>query len=86
MDEIISYKMCAVKVCNAKLRNYLKLLLAWLLEFKVRNDQFRDTIMRKIIPLASKRTSYIATKAYLVSDIQGLFNNQSNFDFITQEC
>jgi hypothetical protein len=24
MDEIISYKMCAVKVCNAKLRNYLK--------------------------------------------------------------
>jgi hypothetical protein len=26
MDEIISYKMCAVKVRNAKLRNYLKLL------------------------------------------------------------
>ena len=25
MDEIISYKMCAVKVRNAKLRNYLKL-------------------------------------------------------------
>jgi hypothetical protein len=24
MDEIISYKMCAVKVGNAKLRNYLK--------------------------------------------------------------
>jgi hypothetical protein len=24
MDEIISYKMCAVKVRNAKLRNYLK--------------------------------------------------------------
>jgi hypothetical protein len=24
MDEIISYKMCAVKVCNAKLQNYLK--------------------------------------------------------------
>jgi hypothetical protein len=23
MDEIISYKMCAVKVLNAKLRNYL---------------------------------------------------------------
>ena len=23
MDEIISYKMCAVKVRNAKLRNYL---------------------------------------------------------------
>jgi hypothetical protein len=24
MDEIISYKMCAVKVRNAKMRNYLK--------------------------------------------------------------
>jgi hypothetical protein len=24
MDEMISYKMCAVKVRNAKLRNYLK--------------------------------------------------------------
>jgi hypothetical protein len=24
MDEFISYKMCAVKVRNAKLRNYLK--------------------------------------------------------------
>ena len=24
MDEIISYKMCAVKVHNEKLRNYLK--------------------------------------------------------------
>ena len=24
MDEIISYKMCAVKVRNAKLRNHLK--------------------------------------------------------------
>ena len=24
MDEIISYKMCALKVRNAKLRNYLK--------------------------------------------------------------
>jgi hypothetical protein len=24
MDEIISYKMCAVKVRNAKLQNYLK--------------------------------------------------------------
>ena len=25
MDEIISYKMCAVKVRNAKLRNYLNI-------------------------------------------------------------
>ena len=25
MDEIISYKMCAVRVRNAKLRNYLKI-------------------------------------------------------------
>jgi hypothetical protein len=30
----------------------------WLLEFKVKNDKFRDTIMRKISPLAGKRTSY----------------------------
>ena len=27
MAEIISYKMCAVKVRNAKLRNYLKVVL-----------------------------------------------------------
>jgi hypothetical protein len=27
MDEIISYKMCAVKVRNAKLRNHLKSIL-----------------------------------------------------------
>jgi hypothetical protein len=27
MDEIISYKMCAVKVRNAKLRNYLNTVL-----------------------------------------------------------
>jgi hypothetical protein len=26
MEEIISYKMCAVKVRNAKLRNYLKII------------------------------------------------------------
>ena len=31
MDEIISYKMCAVKVRNAKLRNYLKRLVLKLL-------------------------------------------------------
>jgi hypothetical protein len=29
MDEIISYKMCAVKVRNGKLRNYLKLKHSW---------------------------------------------------------
>jgi hypothetical protein len=34
MDEIITYKMCAVKVRNAKLRNYLKsdIWFIWLLE------------------------------------------------------
>jgi hypothetical protein len=30
MDEIITYKMCAVKVRNAKLRNYLKSRLFYL--------------------------------------------------------
>jgi hypothetical protein len=29
MDEIISYKMCAVKVRNAKLRNYLKVTFVY---------------------------------------------------------
>jgi hypothetical protein len=33
MDEIISYKMCAVKVRNAKLRNYLKVGLFTLAVF-----------------------------------------------------
>jgi hypothetical protein len=32
MDEIISYKMCAVKVRNAKLRNYLNSGLAALVD------------------------------------------------------
>jgi hypothetical protein len=46
----------------------------WLLEFKVKNDQFRDTIMRKnfphkISPLAGKRTSHSATKASLLADV-----------------
>ena len=31
MDEIISYKMCAVKVRNAKLRNYLNKQIAAIL-------------------------------------------------------
>jgi hypothetical protein len=30
MDEIISYKICAVKVRNAKLRNYLNVAPEWL--------------------------------------------------------
>jgi hypothetical protein len=38
MDEIISYKMCAVKVRNAKLRNYLnyavsKQIVEWQIQF-----------------------------------------------------
>jgi hypothetical protein len=43
MAEIISYKMCAVKVRNAKLRNYLKarlhlqFLLRFLLQFSLSN-------------------------------------------------
>jgi hypothetical protein len=49
------------------------------LEFKVGNDQFRDIIMRKKGPLAGKRTSYSATKAYLVSDIFILEYNLGNF-------
>jgi hypothetical protein len=36
MDEIISYKMCAVKVRNAKLRNYLKSrLTVWIITISV---------------------------------------------------
>jgi hypothetical protein len=33
MDEIISYKMCAVKVRNAKLRNYLKDILHFFIKY-----------------------------------------------------
>ena len=36
MAEIISYKMCAVKVRNAKLRNYLKIRY----DIALRNLQF----------------------------------------------
>jgi hypothetical protein len=34
MDEIISYKMCAVKVRNAKLRNYLNQVCPYQLYLK----------------------------------------------------
>ena len=40
MDEIISYKMCAVKVRNAKLRNYLKLLKVNI-KLSIESDCFR---------------------------------------------
>jgi hypothetical protein len=37
MDEIISYKMCAVKLRNAKLRNYLKyIIMRNILQFNVK--------------------------------------------------
>ena len=39
MDEIISYKMCAVKVRNAKLRNYLKRVL-----YVIKNAKFSKTV------------------------------------------
>jgi hypothetical protein len=35
MNEIISYKMCAVKVRNAKLRNYLKITRKLNLEYNL---------------------------------------------------
>ena len=37
MDEIISYKMCAVKVRNAKLRNYLNITNKWLIYMDIRD-------------------------------------------------
>jgi succinate dehydrogenase hydrophobic anchor subunit len=40
MDEIISYKMCAVKVRNAKLRNYLNYLLVFAMTVCVMFCQF----------------------------------------------
>ena len=43
MDEIISYKMCAVKVRNAKLRNYLKVHtdLPWIPEPSTVNNKLK---------------------------------------------
>jgi hypothetical protein len=51
MDEIISYKMCAVKVRNAKLRNYLKWLneglRVWIcLKYARVNNAAREVIRR----------------------------------------
>jgi hypothetical protein len=43
MDEIISYKMCAVKVRNAKLRNYLKRLLGMSVPQNKNYRTFHDT-------------------------------------------
>ena len=43
MDEIISYKMCAVKVRNAKLRNYLKGDLQSDLRMCTKEPTFYDT-------------------------------------------
>ena len=42
--------------------------------------------MRKISPLASKRTSYIATKAYLVSDLQSVVAPLGRPTFIGPEA
>jgi hypothetical protein len=36
MDEIISYKMCAVKVRNAKLRNYLNIIHEKIMQKQIR--------------------------------------------------
>jgi hypothetical protein len=41
MDEIISYKMCAVKVRNAKLRNYLKTF--YIVDFVIFYDHRKKT-------------------------------------------
>jgi hypothetical protein len=63
MDEIISYKMCAVKVRNAKLRNYLK--------FSGRLFQSLIVVTLKVLP-PSVSLLYFAfgqmklTSAYLV--------------------
>jgi hypothetical protein len=47
MDEIISYKPCAVKVRNAKLRNYLKIIKIITLNFSKLNIEF-ETICKTI--------------------------------------
>ena len=43
MDEIISYKMCAVKVRNAKLRNYLNRVSQINMKLSREKCQFRQT-------------------------------------------
>jgi hypothetical protein len=49
MDEIISYKMCAVKVRNAKLRNYLKTITKTMLH-GIFNRSLIPGIFDRLIP------------------------------------
>jgi hypothetical protein len=51
MDEIISYKMCAVKVRNAKLRNYLKKY-----QFEGTDSVFNNESVRSNISYKSFKT------------------------------
>jgi hypothetical protein len=53
MDEIISYKMCAVKVRNEKLRNYLNTLAGLAKKYPknggVRKANYNNNKIHKII-------------------------------------
>ena len=46
MDEIISYKMCAVKVRNAKLRNYLNRAPSYIRDADVTIGQFKSYLLK----------------------------------------
>ena len=60
MDEIISYKMCAVKVRNAKLRNYLKAL------FHSSQNQVGFYDERKRAFIAARKLNYVYFKNSLI--------------------
>jgi hypothetical protein len=61
MDEIISYKMCAVKVRNAKLRNYLKRAFFYKTSTNVPRNQAINAIQTQIV-----RTLQVHTDASVV--------------------
>jgi hypothetical protein len=44
MDEIISYKMCAVKVRNAKLRNCLNAFYYTLRKYKMNRETYINNV------------------------------------------
>ena len=62
MDEIISYKMCAIKVRNAKLRNYLKSDFNFYM--RVRTYEKRVTGMQPESVLATQTTVLICDLIY----------------------
>ena len=65
MDEIISYKMCAVKVRNAKLRNYLKALHCDSVTRHMSGEYISVSNGKRLVSNVKKRAKMFAVCAWM---------------------